>query len=451
MNNPITGTLPWSREAEQSVLGAMLIDPSAYDRAGVLRPQHFLDPAHAVIFNAIERLEAKHDPVDAVTVYEVLRGETDDDQFGGLPYLGQLAQVVASTRAVARHADIVREKAADRSLLEAAEKAVEIASKPGGDFGGKVDLITSIFCGLQRSQLQSIPQSLADVALKRTGHYEALAKGIVERGWSTGFTKLDELLNGGLKPGKFIVLAARPGVGKSSFAQFMAMTLANAAMRILFLSQEMSVEELADRAVSSAGRINYSALQNGRMNQADWGRASELLELPLLRGVFVDDQPGLTLMDIRAKAKQVLGLNVLIVDYLQLCAGSSNREANRNAEVEQISRGLKILAKEMGITVIALSQLNRGVETRADKRPLLSDLRDSGAIEQDADVIGFLRQVREHADGSRLIGLELPKNRQGRRGELALHFDGSQQRWEESTESLAQPATTATRGSSFNG
>ena len=214
----------------------------------------------------------------------------------------------------------------------------------------------------------------------------------------------------------------------------------------------MTADEVADRAVSNVCHVPHSSLATGQMSDEDWSRTSHSLDSLDFKNTYVDDQGALTLMDIRTKAKQIPGLSMLIVDYLQLCAGGNDRNANRNSEIEQISRGLKALAKELGIVVIALSQLNRQIENRANKRPTLADLRDSGAIEQDADVVIFLWPVRDLSDGGTLIGLSVEKNRHGKRGDVALRFHGSTQRWEECDESLfiATAAINVRRGMNFD-
>lgn len=439
--------LPWSHEAEQSTIGALLTNcPVAYGKAQPLDASHFFEHRHSLIYIAITAMVSRKEPVDVVTVWEALKSSGDDEDVGGLVYLSKLEQSVPSAHNVHRYAQVVRDKAGMRALREAADKANEVATEPGGDVASKLDVITSIFRALQRLQLTKAPKSMAEIALQRTEHYEALQSGSVVSGWPTHFPSLDLLLNGGFRPGSLVILAARPSVGKSSFAQWLAHLLSKQGLKTLFLSLEMSCEELADRMVASAGRVDYSALQTGRMGQEHWARTVEVLDSPELKDFFVDDQAGLTLMDIRAKAKQVPGLKVLVLDYLQLCSGSGGSESNRNSEIEQISRGLKTLAKELDITIIALSQLNRAVENRASKRPMLSDLRDSGAIEQDADVVMFLWPVREIDSGDKLLGLGLDKNRQGRCGEVALHFDGSIQRWVQSTESLIPPRSVPGRG-----
>lgn len=434
--------LPWSQEAEQPLIGAMLLNsPVAFGGAQPLEPRHFFDSRHSHAYAAIQRMTAKRVPVDVVTVWEELKSSGDADAAGGIEYLNILAQSTSGVRGVSRHAEIVREYAMRRAMLEAADSALELASEPGGDVNEKLDQITTLFGALQRQQLTKVPRSLADVALERTAHWEALQSGAIQSGWAVSIPTLNDFLNGGWQPGRFYILAARPSIGKSSIAQFLLMGQAALGRKTLLLSLEMSCEELADRATANAGRINYKAIQRGQMSESDWSRATAAIESDEMRNVYVDDQGALTLMDIRAKAKQIPGLSLLVVDYLQMCAGSIGKGANRNAEIEQISRGLKALAKELNITVIALSQLNREVEKRPGKRPILSDLRDSGAVEQDADVIMFLWPVRDLGNSAKLIGLGLDKNRQGIRAEVALHFDGAMQRWSESSESIRQSSS----------
>lgn len=435
-------TQPWSQTAEQGLLGSVLNDPiKSFERIQPLSHSHFYDPRNASIFATIQSMMVRKVPVDVVTVFQ----ESKDLGSDVLVYLNSLAHAAAGAYGVGRYAEILREKASKRALMDAAGQSLEIASGEG-ESAQKVDQITSLFLGLQREQIQKSPRSLAEIALMRTQHYEDLQSGKAIAGWTTGIHGMDKMLNGGFRPGGLYILAARPSVGKSSLSQALGMTQAKDGRKVLFLSQEMAAEELADRGVSSSGQINYSNLLSGELSSEDWSRASTALEASSLANFHVDDQGALTLADIRAKAKQVPGLSMLILDYLQLCAGDSS---NRNSEIEQISRGLKALAKELGIAVIALSQLNRKVEERASKRPNLSDLRDSGAIEQDADVVMFLWPVRELDGGSKLIGFGIEKNRQGRTGAFGLHFTGGYQSWFESAENINQESTglkTNTRG-----
>ena len=261
-------------------------------------------------------------------------------------------------------------------------------------------------------------------------------------GVPTGLSALDEELNGGFRPGHLYILAARPSVGKSSLAQsVMTHAALNEGEPGLYLNLEMPGSEMVGRAVANLGRVDYRALQRGQLDDDDWSCVSEgvetLRQIPLL----IDDEPGLTLGAIRAKAMAVKrrhGLRLLALDYLQLCA-STGRHQNRNGEVEEISRGLKSLAKELGISVIALSQLNREVEKRSSPEPTLADLRDSGAIEQDADVVMFLWRCREFSE-SQVMGLTLAKNRQGRLARLALEFRGNYQRWSTSEADVTPPS-----------
>lgn len=429
--------LPWSCEAEQSVLGGLLLDPQAWKRVGdTLTAGQFFDGRHSSIFATIATMSANRMSVDVVTVFERLQADGRAEDCGGLVYLNQLAQSVPSAANIRRHAEIVKEKAGQRELLAVADAALAEAGT-AAPIGEKLDRIMALFATLERKQTRKAPRTIAEIASERIDHYEALAEGRAVAGWGTGIDRLDRMLNGGLRPGGLYILAARPSVGKSSLSQQVATAMARNALPTLFCSQEMASSELADRAVSSVGRIDYGALMSGAMDNEHWSRAVDALEGLSSLPLYVDDQGGLTLREVKAKARSVPDLKVLVIDYLQLMS-SDQKDANRNAQLEQISRGLKAFAKEAGIAIVALSQLNREVETRPDRRPRLSDLRDSGAIEQDADCVLFLWPVRELGD-TKIIGLDIAKNRQGRCGEMALEFTGSVQRWEESDADLSPP------------
>lgn len=426
-----------SSEAEQSVLGALLTDNAAFDSIGArIESRHFASHAHGKIFGAIAALITGHKSADAVAVFEVLNERGLADECGGLAYIAELSASSYGARNIQRHAEVVVARHAARSLLSAAADAMDIAQEEG-DVGSKVDRITSLFGDVQRAQVRKVPRAIADIAIERLQAYDDLADGKVKAGWRTHIPALNRMLNGGMRAGGLYIVAARPSVGKSSFSQELGMQFAVDGLPTLFLSQEMAETEVADRGVSNMGRLSYSKLLTGEMQTDDWQRASDAMEALGKLPFFVDDQASLTLQDIRIKTKSCKGVKVLVLDYLQLCA-SSRKDGNRNAEIEELSRGLKSLAKEFGIAVVALSQLNRNVETRATKRPNLSDLRDSGAIEQDADVVMFLWPVREFADqGLRIIGLGVDKNRQGRLGEVGLDFFGDVQRWSESTADIS--------------
>lgn len=424
----------WSSDAEQSVLGGILLDQRAYEAAQPLTDAAFYHPAHAAIWRAVAALHAARQIIDPITVAEQLGAQREE--VGGLVFVNALANSVPSAAGVKRYAEIVRERAARRSLVDAARQAVELAAsdKPLAEV---MDEVGQTMSALQLRQTRKAPRRLADVALLRTEHYEALQSGAERAGWPTGLSWLDAAMNGGMRPGKVYYIAARPSIGKTSLSVQVLLYLAAAGLPGLMLSQEMPAEEVADRAVSHLGRIDYASLQTGDMQDEDWSRASEMLDHVQGLPVWIDDQGALSLADIRAKVRSVPGVRILLLDYLQLCAGS-DKAGNRNSEIEEISRGLKALAMELDMAVIVLSQLNREVEKRPGKRPQLSDLRDSGSIEQDADVVAFLWPLRDLESGSRLVGLALEKNRQGRRGEIALDFRGDVQRWAQSTEPVRE-------------
>lgn len=438
-------TAIWSNDAEQSVLGGVLLDGRAFEQAQPLTADAFHHPAHAAIWGAIEDLSRARQLIDPITVADQL-GD-DSERIGGLAFLTALASSVPSATGVRRYAEIVRDRAARRALADVARKAIELAEsdKP---LAQVMDEVGQAMSALQLRQVRRAPRRLADVALMRTEHYQAMQDGAVRPGWPTGIAWLDSMLNGGMRPGKVYYLAARPSVGKTSLSVQMLLRLASDGHPGLMLSQEMPAEEVADRAVSHLGRIDYAAIQTGAMADDDWHRAAEMLDEVQGLPVWIDDQGALTITDIRAKVRSVKGVQVLLVDYLQLCAGS-DKAGNRNGEIEEISRGLKALAMELDMAVIVLSQLNREVEKRPGKRPQLSDLRDSGSIEQDADVVAFLWPLRDLEGDGRLVGLEIAKNRQGKRGDVALDFRGSVQRWAQSTEPVWEQAETKSKERGF--
>ena len=428
-------SLPYSIEAEQAVLGALMIDADAMDRISQrLKPEAFFNAKHRSIYAALRQLSAASQPLDVVTAFERLRdnGQHDD---ADLSYLNAIAQSVVSSNNIERHAGIVTEKAAQRAIMAAADQALEVA-KQAGTATEKLDTIAGMFSVLERDAVRKMPRRLSEIALERTAHYEALERKEIEPGWPTRLPYLDRLLTGGLRPGKLYILAARPSVGKSSLSMHLLLEQAKAGRTSLFLSQEMESSEVADRAVANTGRVQYGALLSGNMQADGWHRASEALDTLAGMDLWVDDESAMTLLAIKAKARSVKGLKVLVVDYIQLCASGLVGE-NRNSQIEELTRGLKVLAKDMGIAIIALSQLNRESEKRLGKRPQPSDLRDSGAIEQDADAVIFLWPLREDNDNAiRSIGCDVAKNRQGGKGAFVLAFEGGLQRWAESTERL---------------
>jgi replicative DNA helicase len=431
---------PHSREAEQSVLGGLLLDNVAWDRVGdVLVEADFYRHEHRTIFATIGAMISSTRTADCSRSKTVITSAGKADDCGGLAYLNAMAASVPSAANIRGYATIVRERAVQRKLIATLDDAATIAWGDG-PLAEKMDQVSSKINSLERGQTTKLPTALADIFVRRLDRITALHQGEEKSGWPTMLPQLNTLLNGGLQPGGVYVLAARPSVGKSALAAAIGLDLAlREGMPVLFLSQEMGEDELGDRALANIAGIDYSRIQTGQLQDIEWGNLSTGVETGAHIPFFIDDQPALTLMQIRSKARMVKGLKLLVLDYLQLSEASADHRGNRNGAVEEISRGLKQLAKEMGIAVLLLSQLNRKVEERPHKRPILADLRDSGAIEQDADVVIFLFPIKELKQEQCMeIGLDIPKNRQGRKGAFALNFWGAHMRWGESSYRLSE-------------
>lgn len=445
--------IPWSCEAEQSVLGGLLLANAAWDRvADLLTGRSFYDSRHRHIFDATGALIAASKPADVLTVHEELKRRRQDEECGGLVYLNALAQSVPSAANIRRYAEIVAEFAGQRNLMAAADQAFEIAKAPQGDYTAKLNEIAGLFALLEQRAMRNDPQPLNELVIRQLDHYTDLYEGRVTAGWPTGFEKLDTMLNGGFRPGHMIILGARPKIGKTSFAMELLIHQAMAGRPCLALTQEMPAAELTDRLISRMAKVDHGHLQTGKLSDKEWSRISEAADAASKLSVLIDDQPALTMADIRAKARKAFPAGrradggLLVVDYLQLTSGSSGSDGNRNQEIEQVSRGIKALAKQLGITALVLSQLNRKVEDRANKRPYLGDLRDSGAIEQDADTVIFLWPIRDdHGGACRITGLDVAANRHGPTGEFALDFWKAYQRWVQSEASTDQGPRAAQR------
>ena len=424
----------WSAEAEQSVLGGLMLDPRAFDRvADMLTPESFFDERHGWVFAAACWLAMAHKPVDPVTVHDVLKARNQLADDFGLPYLQAMAASVPSASNIRRYAEIVAEKAAQRRLMAAADEARSIAEGEG-TVAEKTDAIVSRFVALEKTQQRTAPRPVADLLAAAIDRYTDLAEGKQAPGIETGIVELDRLLSGGLKPGKVYGIAARPSVGKSSAARTILMHVARSGAPTLLLSQEMPADELADALIAEAGRVDSAVLQTGQFSSEDWTRIVDAAETLRAIPLHVDDQGGLTLAQVRSKARSVRGLKVLAIDYLQLMT-STLKGKTTNDEIGEISKGLKALALEMQIPVIVLSQLNRDVEKRADKEPMLADLRDSGNIEQDLDVAVLLWTVIEEAE-SRLVGWKVAKHRGGRKGVFGMRWKPHVNEWDRSYEPL---------------
>lgn len=411
--------IPIAIEAEQSVIGSLLRENTAIDRMGELRAAQFYRQDHREIFSEILRQISAGLPCDVVSVGAALP-HIDDC----MSYLNSMAQNTPSAANIARYADLVRDRALRRGLLAVTADMNEMAFNPGARTAGEVlDAAQSALAALAEMRALREPIRASDAM---TAHIDVIGDRAERKcaGIATGFDQLDALLSGGPNRGALVILGARPSMGKTALALNIATNVAR-HYSVLFLSQEMTNGELLDRVLASLGRIPLSAVITGEMNPQEWESFTaanvRLAELNL----YLDDQPALTLMDVRSKArltKRKHGLDLVVVDYLQLMSGDGT---NRNQQIEEISRGLKALAKDLGVVVLALSQLSRQAANKS--RPQLADLRDSGAIEQDADTVIFVHRDEVDNPQTHLRGYAdvfVAKNRQGRIDDVLLNYEG---------------------------
>lgn len=402
-----------------------------------LNADQFFDFRNGRIFTAIGGLIAASKPADVVTVYEELQASGMGEGID-LPMLNQIAQYVPSASNLRQYVQIVSDRALMRCLMRAADEVKNIAAETSIPVAARLDKAQGVLQALQVKKARQMPTVIADTIIGLLDRVERLADGTALPGIPTGISTLYHLLGGGFKPGKQVIIAARPSVGKSSLAEQLCINLARAGHPAAMFSQEMGKEELADRAAANIGRIALDRLLSGQLQPSEWARLTEAVEVMRNLPLHFDDQPALTLFDISAKARMLkrrYGIKLIAVDYLQLCAAGKATDS-RHHQIEEMSRGLKNLARELEITIVTLSQLNREVEKRTNGRPILSDLKESGAIEEDADVVILLSRYSTTPEGMNVIACDVPKNRQGRVGEIALSFEGMYQRWQESSVSL---------------
>jgi replicative DNA helicase len=426
---------PHSIEAEQSVLGGLLLDNGAWDRAGdLLTDGDFYRYEHRHIYAAIGALVSATKPADVVTVYEQLQTHGKADECGGIAYLNALAQSVPSAANLRRYAEIVRERAILRKLIAASDEIATHAFNPQGRAVAQIldEAESKIFkIGEEGSRTKQGFHRMDHLVMQLIDRVTELAENGAEEvtGVRTGFYDLDRM-TAGLQPGDLIVLAARPSMGKTAFALNIAEHVAVAeGLPAVVFSMEMGASQLALRMVGSLGRIDQQHLRTGALRDDEWGRLTEAVDKLSKSSVFIDETAALNSAELRARARrqarQCGKLGLIVVDYLQLMSGSSSGDENRATEIGEISRGLKALAKELQCPVIALSQLNRSVESRNDKRPMMSDLRESGAIEQDADVIMFIYRDDYYNKESKEPGVAeiiIGKQRNGPVGTVRLTF-----------------------------
>ncbi len=439
----IDSPLLLATEAEQSVLGALMLNPDAFDRIEPeLKSEQFAREDHQRIYAAIVRLRSAGKPHDAMAVADELDAAGHLQACGGLSAVVEIEAAVPSAANVRRHAEIVAERAMLRALRATGDEIAQKAIEPGMSPAEKVDFAQSKVLGLTESVRQKFePVFMRDALQRQLARMAERMDGTKAPGLSTGFPDLDKRSSGGLHPGQLIILAARPAIGKTALAMQVALHFALNDIPSLVCSQEMPESDLMNRLVALHARVELNRVIDTRtMHDDDWDRlvaaSGALRDAPLA----IDEQPSLNILAVRNKVRRVRReygrVGLLVVDYLQLMVGDGS-EQNRNGEIEKISRGLKQLAKEEGMPVLALSQLNREVEKRPNKRPMASDLRDSGAIEQDADVIWTLYRdevYHQEPESSPFFGyaeLGIQKNRQGAAGGfVGLAYRGALTRFE---------------------
>ena len=437
--NPEMGfdrTPPQDLAAEQCVLGAMMLSKDAIaDVIETLRGTDFYRPAHEIVFDAITDLYARGEPADAITVAADLTKRGEMARIGGAPYVHTLVASVPLAANAGYYAHIVREKAILRRLVEAGTKIVQIGYAGEGEVDDVVDQAQAEIYSVTEKRTTEDYAPLKDIMEGALDEIEAIdSRGDAMVGVPTGFTDLDELTNG-LHPGQMIIVAARPAMGKSTLGlDFARSASIKHGLTSCIFSLEMSRNEITMRLLSAEAKVPLHHMRNGKMTDEDWARLArkmgEVSEAPL----FIDDSPNLTMMEIRAKArrlKQRHDLKLIVIDYLQLMT-SGKKVESRQLEVSEFSRSIKLLAKELEIPVIAICQLNRGSEQRSDKRPMASDLRESGSLEQDADLVILLHREDAYERESTRPGeadFIVAKHRNGPTADVVVAFQGHYSRF----------------------
>lgn len=416
-NNELNRRMPFSLEAEQAVLGSIMIDPVCMDDlAAIISKDDFYMPEHAEIYAAMQSMYLKSKSIDVVTLIEELVQAGTYDEAGGREYLKLVADAVPTSANAKDYAGIVRDKAVLRQLIAAGEDITEAAYAGDDEIGNLVEYAESKVFRIAEGRENKNFIHIRDALMQVYEHLKTLKEDPdAARGMPTGYTDLDNVIVG-LGNSDLVLIGARPGMGKTSFAMNIATAAAERTKKtVCVFNLEMSASQLANRMLSSEAQVDGFRLRSGQLTDSDWEAiahaSSHLSELDIL----IDDTPGITVTGMKSKLRRVKNLGMVVVDYLQLMQGDK-RNDNRVQEVGDISRGLKLLAKELRVPVICCAQLSRGPENRPDKRPMLSDLRDSGAIEQDADVVLFLYRdeyYKEDTPEQSVAEIIVAKNRHG--------------------------------------
>lgn len=443
---------PQNTEAEASLLGAILIDSDAVVKvADIVRPEDFYDERHARIYEAALQLYEKHSPIDVLTLSDQLKNTGMLDMIGGPSYLTELTNFVPTATHADRYAEIVAQKGMRRRLIKASQSIAELGFDETQNLQ---ELIENAETKLFEVSQQHIKQDISSIEHILSSSFDRLDelhkdKGKL-RGVPTGFRDLDNIL-AGLQPSDLFILAARPSMGKTAFALNLAHNVAiKADMPVLLFSLEMSKEQLVDRLLAAEAGVNAWNLRTGNLTDEDFEKIGHAMGALSEAQIFIDDTPGITVSDMRTKARREAHqrpLGLIVVDYLQLMSGGSRfgGDANRVQEISEISRGLKGIARELNVPVIALSQLSRSVESRSPQIPQLADLRESGSIEQDADVVAFIYRedyYNPETENKNIAKILIKKHRNGPTGDVDLYFDREKQRFRSLDTKHAQPFNT---------
>jgi replicative DNA helicase len=432
---------PQSLEAEQSVLGALMLEETAWDKAAeIVTETDFYRRDHRLIFKAIAQLANESKPRDALTVSETLNRMGELEEAGGMVYLGEIVKNTASASNVGAYAEIVRERSVLRQLIRASYEISDAAYQPQGATSDEIldQAERKIFAIAEQQTKGEGPQAIRPLLAKAVSRIEQLfSSNDALTGLSTGFADLDERTSG-LQKADLVIVAARPSMGKTTFAMNLVENVLLGGAPVLVFSMEMPADSIVMRMLSSLGRIDQTRVRSGKLEEEDWPRLTSTMAMLNEQKLFVDDTPALSPTEVRARARRVArenggAIGLIMVDYLQLMR-VPGLENNRVAEISEISRSLKALAKELNCPVIALSQLNRSLEQRPNKRPVMSDLRESGAIEQDADIIMFIYRDEVYNPESPDKGtaeIIIGKQRNGPIGMLRLAFLGKYTRFED--------------------
>lgn len=430
---------PQDIEAEQAVLGAIFLDADALVEAmAVIEPQDFYRRAHQIVFRSMIALNDRNENIDIITLKSQIESENTLEDVGGISYLTELSQVTPTASGVAHYAKIVKDKSTLRELIQAATKIVKEGYSQEGSVEEIVEAAEKGILNVSEKRNSTGFQSISDVLNSTMENIDRLSQQNEEiTGLPTGYPELDKM-TAGLQPEELIILAARPAVGKTAFALNIAQNIGTRTDRsVAIFSLEMGAESLVNRMLCAEGTIEAGHLRTGQLTEEEWHHLIMAMGSLSRTSIFIDDTPGIKVSEIRARCRRLAqekgNLGLILIDYLQLIEGSGRE--SRQQEVSEISRQLKKLAKELKVPVIALSQLSRSVEQRQDKRPVLSDIRESGSIEQDADIVAFLyredyyqRQGTEEDKNEEeqavddVIEVIIEKNRSGARGTVELLF-----------------------------